>query len=569
MAAGNPLPTNALQKDPGSTETTGSASGTTIGKPPRNDFRSTGFGSTINLAQKRIRAGFPDIPGIFFRSPDGSRSGYFHDLITILATRLGYRIEWVDASWNDCLAGLAAGDIDLLGFASPTLATRHLFTFGRETVISTWGTVLVKPGLNYKDIGSLHGARIAMVRGLQETAEILAFAKAADILLVPVYKETADRQLEAFRTGEVEAIVIPSHVAIQVLKKGNSSATGIVLSPGSHGFAIRQDAGDELLSVLDSLDLELRDIKDYEPAILKSLSESYLEPPRQYSIPPWLVALIAILSAAGILSLVFVLLLQYQVRRQTVTLTAQRDQLVAAAQREQEINKELEAFSYSVSHDLRAPLRAINGFTSILRERYSEKLGLEGTALADKVLRSAGTMEKLVQSLLELAHVGKTELHIRAIDMNSILDSVLEEIQTDEQKALFIVEKTGIPAAAGDETLLRQVWANLLANAFKYSMKSAVKKIAIRGEQGPAECQYHIRDWGAGFDPSQSGKLFGVFQRLHSASEFAGTGVGLATVKRIISRHGGRVWAEGKPGEGATFHFSIPVAKSSPPPKAP
>jgi len=217
-------------------------------------------------------------------------------------------------------------------------------------------------------------------------------------------------------------------------------------------------------------------------------------------------------------------------------------------------NKELESFSYSVSHDLRAPLRAVDGFAKILEEDYGERLDAEGRRLLGVVRSSSKHMGQLIDDLLDLSRLGRLALGKRPVDMAGLAREVAQELPRGDAS----VDIGPLPACHADPRLLRQVWANLIGNALKYSGKRAGAHVEIGGREEPAESVYWVRDNGVGFDMRYVGKLFGVFQRLHGADEFPGTGVGLAIVQRVVARHGGRVWAEGRPGEGACFHFSLP-----------
>jgi PAS domain S-box-containing protein len=222
-------------------------------------------------------------------------------------------------------------------------------------------------------------------------------------------------------------------------------------------------------------------------------------------------------------------------------------------------NKELEAFSYSVSHDLRAPLRAINGYTKILTEDYENLLDEEGKRICDIISSSATQMGLLIDNLLSFSRIGRSSLHPEMLDMKSIVDSVIEENVdiNDKERIRFTIST--LHQSFGDVNLFHVVWNNLVSNAIKYSSKEVVSKISIDSNQNGNMITYCISDNGAGFDMQYVHKLFGVFQRLHSESEFPGTGVGLAIVERIISRHGGRVWAEAEVGKGARFYFSLPA----------
>ena len=218
-------------------------------------------------------------------------------------------------------------------------------------------------------------------------------------------------------------------------------------------------------------------------------------------------------------------------------------------------NKELESFSYSVSHDLRAPLRAVDGYARMLEEDYRERLDGEGQRLL-RVVREASTrMGRLIDDLLGFSRLGRQEPSARRIDMAALVAEVVAEARGESRAA---VEVAPLPPAHADRAMLKQVWLNLVGNAFKYSGKRADARVEIGAREEGRETVYWVRDNGVGFDMRYAAKLYGVFQRLHRAEEFPGTGVGLAIVQRVITRHGGRVWAESKPGEGACFSFSLP-----------
>ncbi len=221
-------------------------------------------------------------------------------------------------------------------------------------------------------------------------------------------------------------------------------------------------------------------------------------------------------------------------------------------------NKELESFSYSVSHDLRAPLRAVNGYAKILEEDYNTLFDTEGKRLLKEVQKNANKMGVLIDDLLAFSRLGKKEIKKSVIDMNNLTEAVLSEIkQTTHHHAQIKFSKL-LPVMA-DYDLLVQVMANLLSNAIKYSSKKENPVIEITSKKENEEVIYSIKDNGVGFDMLYVNKLFGVFQRLHSEVEFEGTGVGLAIVQRIINKHNGKTWAVGKIDEGATFFFNLPV----------
>jgi len=220
-------------------------------------------------------------------------------------------------------------------------------------------------------------------------------------------------------------------------------------------------------------------------------------------------------------------------------------------------NKELEAFTYSVSHDLMAPLRIIDGFSQVLLDDYKHKLDQEGVQTLEIIKRNATRMGELVNDLLNLARLGRTNLVKRSVNMNELVTSVIDELRFSTNKLDAKIKLYDLKPADCDPTLIKQVWSNLLSNAIKYSKKIERPQIEIGCMAKNGRTVYFVKDNGVGFDMQFAGKLFGVFQRLHKPNEFPGTGVGLAIVHRIITRHGGKVWAEAKVNEGATFYFII------------
>jgi PAS domain S-box-containing protein len=242
-------------------------------------------------------------------------------------------------------------------------------------------------------------------------------------------------------------------------------------------------------------------------------------------------------------------------------LNSELEQRVAARTAQLEAaNKELESFAYSVSHDLRVPLRAIDGFSRMVLTQYEEKLDDEGKRLLNVVRGNTKRMGQLIDDILAFSRAGRLEIKTSETDMEALARDVWLELGSSITGRDLRLDIKPLAKAQGDPAMLRQVWANLLGNAIKFTRPKAGALIEIEGKIEGAECIYSIRDNGVGFDQQYVHKLFGVFQRLHGVDEFEGTGIGLAIVKRIVIRHGGRIWAEGKVGEGAAFYFALPIS---------
>jgi light-regulated signal transduction histidine kinase (bacteriophytochrome) len=252
---------------------------------------------------------------------------------------------------------------------------------------------------------------------------------------------------------------------------------------------------------------------------------------------------------------------ELEVRR----LNAQLEQRVASRTRELEVaNRELEAFSYSVAHDLRAPLRAILGFSTLLSDEPDTTLGALGQQHVNRIIDGSERMSHMIEALLTLSKLMRVELYRSRVSLSELARTIgAELVASAPQRRIELVVADGIEVD-GDARLLRVLLENLLGNAWKYTSKKAGARIEFGAlPAAGAQRSFFVRDDGAGFDPVYAGRLFGVFQRLHGAGEFPGHGVGLSTVKRVAERHGGRVWAEGALGRGATFYFELPVPAST------
>ncbi len=233
------------------------------------------------------------------------------------------------------------------------------------------------------------------------------------------------------------------------------------------------------------------------------------------------------------------------------------NKVLARTEQLEQANKDLEAFSYSVSHDLRAPLRAVNGFSTMLHELYRDKLDERAERLMSTIVSSTINMGMLIDDLLKFSRLGRKELTIQPVNIDALVRDCLQEIRISYPSLNAEIEIETLPDCLGDQLVLRQVWMNLIGNAIKYSSTVDSPRILISFKETEHTVTYSVEDNGVGFDMQYIDKLFGVFQRLHRQSEFEGTGIGLALVKRIIDKHNGKVWAEGEMGKGATFYFRL------------
>ena len=259
--------------------------------------------------------------------------------------------------------------------------------------------------------------------------------------------------------------------------------------------------------------------------------------------------------------------LQARLERMEAEIFQSSQRVQAANQQLEAANKELEAFSYSVSHDLRAPLRHVDGFASLLTKRAEKTLDTQSLRYLTTISGAAKQMGRLIDDLLSFSRMSRTTLRLAEVDQDALVAGIVREGNYEQSGRTIAWEIAPLPPVHADAAMLRQVWVNLIENAVKYSGKNPAPRIVIGCQSAngaAAEQVFFVRDNGVGFDMAYAGKLFGVFQRLHGPSEFEGTGIGLANIRRIIARHGGRTWADGRVGEGAVFYFSLPVKPPSP-----
>ena len=253
-----------------------------------------------------------------------------------------------------------------------------------------------------------------------------------------------------------------------------------------------------------------------------------------------------------------------ELRRVVDELHAANAQLAAQAADLRHANQALESFTYTASHDLRAPIRHISAYAGMLREDAGDTLAPALREHLDAIEERARHMDALMNELLAYSRLARKRVECRPIDMEALARQALCDVDDAAAKAARI-EIAPLPPLQGDPVLMRQVWCNLLSNAIKYSApRGADARVEVTGTTDGRTCRYLVRDNGVGFDPRHAERLFGVFQRLHGGDEFEGTGVGLAIVRSIVERHGGRVWAESEPGAGATFGFELPAGPAAP-----
>lgn len=513
-------------------------------------------GTIASASGRTVRVGFPPIPGISFYDKNGRRTGYYYELLERIAKTRDWDLEYRDAPWHQCLSLLSTGEIDILVFTGKSPGQEQLFNSSRETVTTTWITVLLQKDLAYKEINDLQRMTIALVKGLDETSEFIQWMQSADIIMVPLYSNDSEQQIRLFESGKAKAILVPSNLAAILLKTGKYLDSRIIFDAESRGFSVRKGTNQDLL---DAIDETLRDIKAYDSAYLEGLEAKYLSlPDAEYIMPIWLKILIVSLLAAGFIAVLFIVTLQHQVNKHTKEIRSQRDKLQEKTIEVEKANKELESFSYSVSHDLRAPLRALAGFSSLLMTESKGKMNAQCDHYLLRIQDSTIKMQKLIDDILHLSRMTRKELQRSVVDLSAIANAIAAELREREgstRSVSFVIAER--LTAMGDGELLGIAIENLLNNAWKFSKPRQEAVIEFGASEESGTTVYFIRDNGVGFDMAYADKLFTPFQRLHSEQEFPGTGIGLATIKRVIERHGGKVWIESELGKGTTVRFTL------------
>jgi len=249
---------------------------------------------------------------------------------------------------------------------------------------------------------------------------------------------------------------------------------------------------------------------------------------------------------------------------QTIILCGKDEELQKRVQELNVRNKELEAFSYMVSHDLKTPVMMIEGFSRRIRKEGAYPVEDKRSYYLDIIEKCARKMDQMIRDLLAYCHMGSEELKLAPVDMANLVESLCEELKPLQGERAVEVKVGDVPKARADASMINQVWMNLLMNAFKFSRKRDPAIVEIGGRSMGEAVTYFVKDNGAGFDGRQADRLFDLFYRFHGVREFEGTGVGLAVVKRIVERHGGKVWAEGEINKGATFYFTLPNSEEAP-----
>jgi signal transduction histidine kinase len=376
-----------------------------------------------------------------------------------------------------------------------------------------------------------------------------SYAKA----MLNILEDSAAEQARLADTQRAVLNVLEDSEGEKVQLQATQNAILNVLDDAAAEKAQLADTQRAVLNILDDAEVEKLRLQATQKAILNILDDSAQEKNRLVDTQR---AVLNILEDIEVEKRK-VERVNVDLRKEIAERKRAEEELRRAKASVEDANKELEAFSYSVSHDLRAPLRGIDGFSQALLEDYADRIDAAGFRYLKHIRTAAQEMGQLIEGLLNLSRVTRAELHRDFVDLSELARSVLERLasmQPGREVESFV--QPGL-VAQGDLRLLDIVLTNLLGNAWKFTSRRATARIEFAAKDSAQHPVYFVRDNGAGFDPAYVGQLFGVFQRLHTTDEFEGTGIGLATVQRIIRRHGGQVWAEGQVDGGATFYFTL------------
>ena len=533
-----------------------------------------------------------DFPPYAFMNESGQPEGFSVDLITAVASAMGLPIRITTGPWNTVWNDLVAGRVDVLPIVAKSPERQRLVDFSLPHT-ETFDAFFVRTGNPaIPNLEAAKGKEIVVMRSDAAHHELLELNFQGHLIMV--YNIPAGLSLLA--SGKHDAFLCSKLIGTMVIKsqglKGLTAGPPIPDYKRVFSFAVKK--GDaELLEKLNQGLLIVKASGKYDQIYEKWLTAE--DPWRKLQKYLW--PAIAIVIALALIAGFWLVMLQLLVKKRTRQLSASNEMLrlaregleekveqrtielaqanmalqtditerkraeEALRERTSELefaNRELESFSYSVSHDLKAPLRAIQGFSQMLIGGHAAQLDAEGLRLLNVITSNTKLMAALIDDLLALSRVGRHEIRKASVNLTAMVNRVFEQLksQNPERDVQYIIKD--LPPAHGDASLINQVMVNLLTNAVKYTKRRKTAVIEVGGRCEENETIYYVKDNGIGFDERYADKLFGVFQRLQSGDEYEGTGVGLAIVKRIIQRHGGRVWAEGKVDGGATFFFALP-----------
>ncbi|GEM_PF-2122977 len=512
-----------------------------------------------------LRVGiYQNEPKIFVDS--GGRPAGFHvDVLEQIVAAEGWQIAYIPGSWAQCLERLEQGEIDLMPDVAYSQKRDERFDFNSETVLFNWARLYASTGVAIRDIFDLDRKKVAVVAGDISYAELRSTVDRFGVTCTFVETQSFEQVFKRIDAGEVHVGLISRLFGLEHEHEYAVDRTFMVVCPVRLHFATAKGRYPEVLAAIDK---HLADLKADKDSPYYEAMNRWIHSAGRKRIPRWAkyaaASVLGLAMALGLLSLV----LRSQVRARTADLSAANEELQRHRDHLEELvedrtaelaaaNKELESFAYSVSHDLRAPLRAIDGFSDALLEDHGADLDETGTDYLRRVRAACERMRRMVEDMLVLSRATKGMLHREDIDLSAMAEEIGVELrEAFPGRNVVLRVQPGIHAHA-DPRFVRVLLQNLLGNAWKFTAQEPAPRVEVGCAQEQSKDVFFVRDNGIGFDMRYSDEMFGAFRRLDNAAQRPGSGIGLATVQRIVHRHGGRIWAEGRPGEGATFYFTI------------
>ncbi len=538
------------------------------------------FALNSKAAGEDIRVGLENnLPLQGLNPQTNTPDGIVVDVLDTIAEKEGWTLTYVPCEWEHCLEMLESGEIDLLGGIAYSEERAKRFDFTEETLINNWGVVCVSSDSDITEMTDLNNTSIAMIDKDIYSIALVDLLPEFDIEATFVEVGSYDDVLHWVESGTVDAGVVSRTFASFWTEEYEFKQTTIIFNPIAIRFAATQGQHIELLNKLDQ---HLAAMKADPESDYYLFLDDWFGSLGNSKVPNWVGWLLSFAGWAIVVFVIAILGLRREVNRRTQELKRGNKQLQMEIEErlraedalrilnevlEQRVlertsmleaaNKELEAFAYSVSHDLRSPLRAIQSFSEILQVEYTDVLDDEGRLYVERVRTNAVMMDRLILSLLTFSRLSRRALEREEVYPSDVAQMVVDEIAHEISDRDMHIQIDSMPTCWADITLLRVVYANLISNAVKFTQETEHAEIIISARQEGSKTVYYVKDNGIGFDMRYADKIFEVFQRLHGVEEFSGSGVGLAIVQRIVRRHGGHIWTESEVGEGTTFYFTL------------
>lgn len=517
---------------------------------------------------RTVRVGlYENEPKIFTDSSTGEPAGIFVDILEAIAKDEGWDLEWVPGTWDEGLAALEAGQIDLMPDVAYSTERDESYDFHRTPVVESWSIIYAAPGRQIDRFSQLDGATVAVLKNSiqHKVLEQMAEGFGYDIQVISVASLTEAFQMAS--RGEVDAAVANHLFGDYFYMTHGLTKTPVVFNAVPLFYAT---ASGENSDLLDGIDRRLAGLIAEPGSAYYGTLDRYtrkIQPPR---VPEWVLWVLGVGAVVLALSAMLAVLFRWQVALRTRSLREANEEILRlnadlerrVAERTAELesaNEDLKSFSYSVSHDLRAPLRAISGFAQILARRHKDQLNDDGKHYIDNIVQASERMGHLIEDLLTYSRLGRQSVNNEAVPVAQIADSLASDLASRlEETGTSLEIAEDLPTISADRTLVTQILLNLLENAVTYQRPGAKPAVMLGWRDEGDDVVLYVRDNGIGIPAEYQEKVFNVFQRLHNDDEYPGTGIGLANVKKCVDMLGGKVWVESVVDKGSTFYVRLP-----------